>query len=126
MEHGLPGRALGQQGFVEHAGIAGRILRSHPAFIAQEHINLVPGQGFLPQQAVGRCRGGAAGKGQQDPIALGQGQPELVGQHCGCPLGELIQVRAYFELVDAAGGSHGSPAQSSHSVWKLPAWSTRS
>ena len=41
-------------------------------------------------------------------------------------LGELFQVRADLELVDNARGTHGHPAQSSHSVWKLPAWSTRS
>ena len=63
MEHGLPGRTLGQEGFVEHAGIAGRIFRSYPAFIAQQHIDPIPGQLGLAQQAVGRRRGGAAGEG---------------------------------------------------------------
>ena len=75
VEAGLGAWAPGsQEGFVEHAGIAGGIACRNPAFIPQQHIHPIPGQMLAIQGAVGACRGSSAGEGNLGPIPLVKGE----------------------------------------------------
>ena len=69
--------AIRQQGAAQHAGIAGVIIRSHPTFIAEQHINPVPGEVFLAQQRVSPGGCAATGEGNAATIALIQHQADL-------------------------------------------------
>ena len=66
-----PGR---QEGFAEHAGIAGGIGWCNPAFIPEQHIHPIPGQVLAIQGAVGLRRGAATGEGNLGPIPLVKGE----------------------------------------------------
>ncbi len=47
MQAGLASGELRHQGFPKHAGIAGGVVARHPALIAEEHIDPIPGKVLL-------------------------------------------------------------------------------
>ena len=117
MEAGPASRLRGQQGFAEHAGIAGGVVAAHPAFITEQHIHAIPGQVLLCEAAVGRLRRFAAGQGDLGAIPFSQGEIDLGGDLLGALAGQVFGAGGHRDPV----GGHES-----HSVWKLPARSVRS
>jgi hypothetical protein len=101
-----------QEGFTEHAGIAGGISCCNPAFIPEQHIHPIPGQVLTIQGAVGTCRGTAAGEGNLGPIPLVKGELDPNSDLLRTATGQLGAIAADLKVV----GGHQS-----HSVWKAPA-----
>ena len=111
------GGALGQQGFPEQAGVAGRILGAHPALIPEQHIHPLPGQVIGPQAPVGGPWCLPARQGDLGAVPLRQGQVDARGHLLRGLTGQILGRRGDAEVVLG----HGS-----HSVWKEPDWSMRS
>ena len=117
MEAGPAARFTGQQRFREHAGVAGGILPAHPALITQQHIDSLPRQVLLSQQAVGRLRGLATGQRDLGAVPFGQGEVDHGSDLLGALAGKVVGAGGHRDPV----GGHDS-----HSVWKLPGRSVRS
>jgi hypothetical protein len=72
MHAGFATRELRHQGFPKHAGIAGGVVAWHPALIAEQYIDPIPGQVLLTKESIGRLRCLSAGQCYLGAIALGQ------------------------------------------------------
>ena len=72
MQAGLTTGELGHQGFPKHARVTGGVVAWHPALIAEQYIDPIPGQVLLTKESIGRLRCLSAGQCYLGAVALGQ------------------------------------------------------
>ena len=137
MQAGMAAGFGGHQGFSHHAGVAGGIIRWHPALITQQHIHPPPGQMLLGQMAIGSSGSTTPRQGDLGPIPLRQHQIQRRADRLGRATGQIFSRVGHHHPVArwrGGRGGHGQKGkggweaviQSSHSVWKLPDLSVRS